>query len=172
MQKQLLLLLFLLLALGSLNAQSFQMPEEFTIEEKGDYIKYDSIIIEASKWLHNTGLYDQPDKRKKVTFLITKWLDGNLAIKIEAPAIIKHFDHNNPGMLVLYLAGCSQYVLEKKDTTNVRAMMKYGVVSLTGPYNASRGKRQDAKMQKLINAMFSNKLEDWIDKNIKIEAKN
>lgn len=149
-------------------AQQFEMPEDFTLEVKEDYTKYEQKIIEASKWLQAVPLNEQKETRQRISYLVVKWVNGSPTVNVEITPVIIDFEEKNKGMLVLYMATCSQYVLENNYSKDMRAKHKYALKAMMTVYQSGKGIKKDKKMDKLIKADAEGKLDEWLEENLKI----
>ncbi|MBX9785169.1 MAG: hypothetical protein K2X48_17920 [Chitinophagaceae bacterium] len=165
MKKITTLLLFVFHAFLSFS-QTFEMPDDFTVVEKEDYAKYETTIIEASKWLHAVPLNEQTQKRKQVSYLVVKWVNGSPTVNVELYPVIADFDSKNPGMMVLYMAGSAQYVLENNYSKDIRAKHKAALKGMIEVYKSGKGIKKDKKMEALIKADEEGRLDEWLDKNM------
>jgi hypothetical protein len=162
-------LLFLFFTVTSF-AQEFEMPEDFVVVEKEDYTKYEQKIIEASKWLQAVPFNEQKNKREQVSYFVVKWVNGSPTVTVELMPVIMDFNSKNNGMLVLYMAACSQYVLENNYSTDVRAKHKAALKAMMTVYQTGKGIKKDKKMDKLIKADTEGKLNEWLDQNMKMKT--
>jgi hypothetical protein len=151
-------------------AQDFEMPEDFVVVEKEDYTKYEQKIIEASKWLQAVPFNEQRNKREQVSYFVVKWVNGSPTVTVEIMPIIMDFNSKNNGMLVLYMAACSQYVLENNYSTDVRAKHKAALNAMMNVYQRGKGIKKDKKMDKLIKATAEGKMDEWLEQNMKMKT--
>lgn len=151
-------------------AQEFEMPDDFVVVEKEDYTKYEAKIIEASKWLQAVPFNEQKQKREQVSYFVVKWVNGSPTVDVEIMPIIMDFNSKNNGMLVLYMAACSQYVLENNYSKDVRAKHKAALKAMMTVYQTGKGIKKDKKMDKLIKADAEGKLDEWLEDNMKMKS--
>jgi hypothetical protein len=169
MKTQILLFLFTCTSLFSF-AQDFEMPPDFSVEEKEDYAQYEQKIIEASKWLQAVPFNEQRTKREQVNYFVTKWVNGSPTVTVELMPIIMDFNSKNKGMLVLYMAACSQYVLENNYSTDVRAKHKAALKAMINVYKRGKGIKKDKKMDKLLKAEADGTMDEWLEQNMKMKT--
>ncbi len=158
------LLLFLSI---NLNAQDFEVPKGYELKSIADYAKYEKDIIEAAIWLKETPLKEQEDKRKEVSAFVIAWINGSPTVNVEITPAIMDFENRNPGMMILYMAGCARFVLENNYSKNVRAKHKAALQDMVWVYRAGYGIKNDKKMERLAKFDDENRIEEWIDVNMK-----
>lgn len=165
---RLLLLLLLLASAAGLEAQTFQCPKNYELKVKEDYAKYEKDIIEAAKWLVKTPLDEDREKRAEVSAFVVKWVNGSPNVNVELNETILNFEKANPGMLVIYMACSARYVLENNDAKDMKAKHKFALHEMMTVYRSGVGIRKDKNMDKLIKADAQGKLDQWLEKNLKI----
>lgn len=170
MKKITALICIFLLFIFSGFAQQFEMPDDFTLEVNEDYTKYEQKIIEASKWLQAVPLNEQKETRQRISYLVMKWVNGSPTVNVEITPVIIDFEEKNKGMLVLYMAACSQYVLENNYSKDLRAKHKAAFKVMMTVYQSGKGIKKDKKMEKLIKADAEGKLDEWLDENMKMNS--
>jgi hypothetical protein len=152
----------------NLYAQDYEVPKDYTLKVAEDYVKYEKDVIAASKWLKSVPLNEQKDKRKEVSAFVIKWVSGSPTVNVELNKNIIDFDKKNTGMMVLFMAGCAQYVLENNYSKNMNAKHKAALKGIIEVYKTGNGITKDKKMEKLIKADDAGELDDWISKNLKV----
>ena len=158
----------LLLVFPNLYSQDFEVPEEYTLKVAEDYAKYEKDIIEASKWLKSTPLDQQLYKRKEVSAFVMKWVNGSPTVNVELNETIFNFEKKNKGMLILFMAGCAQYVLENNYSKDMRAKHKFALNGMIEVYKIGKGIKKDKKMEKLIKSFEDGKGDEWLSENLKV----
>ncbi|HEX6916242.1 MAG TPA: hypothetical protein VF145_13425 [Chitinophagaceae bacterium] len=132
--------------------------------------KYEKDIIEAAKWLVNTPMNEQMSKRNAISTFVFKWVNGSPTVNVELNETIMDFEKKNPGMLIIYMAACSRYVLENNYSKDMRAKHKAALTAMATVYTSGNGITKDKKMDKLVKAVNEGTLDEWLDKNLKVEA--
>jgi hypothetical protein len=145
---------------------TFDLPENIELKVESDYAKYENDVVSAAKWLEETDLNKETDKRKKVDAFIIEWISGTPNITVEVNhSLIKLYDKNNE-LLVLYMASYSRHLLENKNTSQTNAI-KTGIISMINVYKKGIAITKSKEMEKAIKAFDENKLEEYIGKNFK-----
>ncbi len=147
-------------------SQTFETPREYSFKNKAEYERYEKDIIAASKWLFATALDEQAEKRKQVAKFVAEWLLGSPTVHAEMSQAIMDFETKNPGMMVLYFAGCSLYVLENNYSKDIRAKHRFALQAMMNYYKADMGTIKDKQMKTLIKQTKDGKLDEWITINI------
>lgn len=153
-----------LLLLFSVQAfsQDFEVPDDYSFEKKEDYAKYEKDIVAASKWLFANPMDKQTFKRKMVAKFVAEWVLGSPAVDVELNEVIMDFEKKNPGMMVLFMAGCSQYVLENNYSKDMRAKHRFALQAIADYYKGDNGVSKDKKLEKLAKQAEAGKLDEWI----------
>lgn len=155
----------------SVNAfsQDFVVPANYKLVDKSDYSLYEKDMIAAAKWLVATPISEQEEKRKEVSAFVVNWVNGSPTVDVEINETIFNFEKKNSGMLVMYMAACSRYVLETGDK-DMRAKHRFALREMIKLYNLKSGIDKDKKMEKLIKADEEGKIDEWLATNLKIQG--
>ncbi len=148
--------------------QSFEVPSNYTLNVAEDYKIYEKEIIAAAKWLKETPLDEQLDKRKDVSAFVMQWVNGSPTVNVELNSIIMDFEKKNNGMLILYMASCARYVLENSYSKDMRAKQKYSLNEMVEVYKSGKGIKKDKKMDKLVKSQEEGKMDEWLSDNLKV----
>ena len=151
-------------------SQDYIVPANYKLESREDYTKYEKDIIDAAKWLVATPFNEQQEKRKEVSTFVVKWINGSPTVNVEINPTIMDFEKKNPGMLVLYMASSAKYVLENNYSKDMRAKHKAAIHDMMGVYQKGKAIEKDKKMEKLIESDGKGKMDEWLEKNMKIEG--
>ncbi len=160
--------LLLLTTPNKLFAQEFEVPLNYELNAAADYAKYEKDIIDAAKWLKITPIDKEKPKHKDVYSFVINWVNGSPTVTVEIYEILIDFEKKNPGMLPLYMAFCSKYVLENNYSKDVRAKQKAALKDLIAVYKSNPSLKKDKKMEKLIKADEEGEMNVWLDDNLKI----
>jgi len=160
------LALLLFLSINS-NAQSFEVPKGYDFKSPEDYARYEKDIIEAAKWLKATPFNQEADKRKDVSAFVVVWLTGSSNVSVTLESWLLDFEKKNDGMMVLFMASYSKWVLENSYSKDAVAAKKAALKDMMDVYKAGVGIKKDKKMENMIKANDENKLDEWIEKNLK-----
>jgi len=151
-------------AISATSQTKFDLPQNIELKTESDYAKYENDIISAAKWLEETDLNQETDKRKQVDVFIIKWMSGTPKITVElSESLIKLYGENNE-LMVLYMASYSAYSLENENA-NKTAAIKAGIVSMINVYKKGISIKKSKEMEKAIKAFDQNKLDEYIAKN-------
>jgi hypothetical protein len=164
---KLLIIGFLIISAKNSYGQTFEVPRQYSFKTAEDYAPYEKHIIEATKWLIATPLNEQAEKRKDVSAFVLKWVIGSPTVSVEINPIVMDFEKKNPGMLVLFMACCSKYVLENNYSKDISAKNKAALHDMISVYKKGIGINKDKKMDKLIKSDEEGKLDEWLAENMK-----
>ena len=153
---------------GTIHSQTFEVPQNYEFKQAADYSKYEKDIIEAAKWLKETPLNEQTDKRSEVTKFAVTWISGSPTVNVELNSTIMDFEKKNEGMLAIYMASSARYVLENNYSNDMRSKHKAALRDMISVYKTGKGIKKDKKMEKLIKSDEEGKIDEWLSENLKI----
>lgn len=158
-------LLFCLISFRT-HAQGYNPPRGYELVTAEDYAPYEPDVIAAANWLISTPLNEQKDKRLEISAFVFKWINGSPNVFVEVFAPIMDFEKKNPGLLIVYMAGCAKYVLENNYTKDKLAIKTAGINSIVKACSSGKGINKDKKIEELLKNAEEGKLDAWIEKNI------
>ncbi|HEY6503394.1 MAG TPA: hypothetical protein VIZ28_05410 [Chitinophagaceae bacterium] len=156
------------LVTGNIYSQTFEVPQNYELKQAADYTKYEKDIIEAAKWLKETPLNEQTDKRKEVSKFVVTWVNGSPTVNVEINPTIMDFEKKNEGMLTIYMASSARFVLENNYSKDMRSKHKAALRDMISVYKSGKGIKKDKKMDKLIKSDDEGKIDEWLSENLKI----
>lgn len=159
--------IFLLIALGimvSAGAQTvFEVPQNLELKTEADYARYEADVIKAAKWLEETDLDKEEEKREKVSAFVVTWLTGSPKVAITLnPGLVNHI-RGNLGLLSIYMASYARYCLEHTGALEKDAK-RFALESIAKVYQKKIGIKKDKLMEKLAKAIAEGKLEEYVVK--------
>jgi hypothetical protein len=160
----------LFFATGNIYSQEFEVPGNYEFKEAADYAKYEKDIIEAAKWLIETPLNQQVEKRREISKFVVTWVNGSPTVNVEINQTIIEFEKKNEGMLPIYMASSARYVLENNYSKDMRSKHKAALHDMISVYKTGKGIKKDKKMDRLIKDDEEGKLDEWLSKNLKINT--
>jgi hypothetical protein len=170
MKKQTLVIAFLLALVNmtTIHAQTtFEVPENPELRTKQDFIKYEPVMIQAAKWLEETDLNQEAEKRKKVNAFVVQYISDCPTIKITVDdALVKVYDKNSQ-LLSIYLANYAKEFIEHKATATKFSATKAGLLSMMAVYSKKIDMVKSKELDKLINLQEVNLLDDYIKDKFK-----
>lgn len=148
--KKLILSFILIIPAVCLQAQTeFNVPENYAFVSAEDYPPYETDIINASKWLDETPLENETEKRKEVEKFVLTWVMGTKSVTMSLYK--KMFDYTEKNnLLVTFMAGYSRYVLEHKDSPDEIKALSAALTSIMNVYEISTKKKKEPLIEKLI----------------------
>ncbi|HNN72775.1 MAG TPA: hypothetical protein PKG89_16110 [Ferruginibacter sp.] len=159
----------LTLSVQYLYSQDFEVPKNYSLKAAADYTRYEKDVINAAKWLVATPMNEQTDKRKEVSAFVITWVGGSPTVNVELNPTILDFEKKNPGMMVLFMAGCARYVLENNYSKDMRAKHRVALRDMIAVYKSGKGIKKDKKMEKLAKSDEEGKIDEWMAENLKVE---
>jgi len=71
-------------------SQEFEVPKDYSLEKREDFVAQEQNVLDCYDWLMKTPLNEQTDKRKEANAFLLKWLTGS-AVSIEIKQEIVSF---------------------------------------------------------------------------------
>ncbi|HMO63119.1 MAG TPA: hypothetical protein PKC39_13090 [Ferruginibacter sp.] len=162
--------LFILLSIStacSVTAQViFEVPQNVQLNVKEDYPKYTADIITAAKWLEETDLDKQPEKRREVTAFAMKWVLGCPMFDVMITEQLSKIYGKNQQLLALYLISYSAKMLETNNYSDKFTATKAAVTSMMNVYKKGIDMLKTKEMGKLIKLNEEGKLDDYIKQKL------
>lgn len=157
-------ILFLLISILTVQGQTtFEVPQNVELKSKEDYAKYENAIIDAAKWLEETDLNKEIDKRQKVNAFVMRWVEGSPTVNILITEKLIKICDKNTHLLGLYMASYSRYFLEHKGTATNLSAAKAGLLSIMIVYKKGINVTVNKEMDNLIELTNENELDEYID---------
>lgn len=145
----------------------FEVPQNVELKTKDDYAKYETAIIDAAKWLEETDLNKETEKRQQVNAFVLQWISGSPTINIDINEKLGKIYGKNAQLLGLYLASYARNLLENKNTATKFSATKAGLISMMNVYKKGIEISKSKEMEKLIKLTGENKLDDYINDKFK-----
>lgn len=142
-------------------AQDYQVPQNYTLKEKGDYAKYEQDVIKTVDWLQQTSWDEQADKRKDADSFLLAWITGSPTITIGIGSPLMKLAKKNPELLMTFMGGYTKYCLQHKDKPDVNAANVAGLRALIDKYKVEKNHRREGAVEDLIKIDADGKLEQW-----------
>ena len=160
------LCLVLLSCLLHSNAQTqFEVPQNIELNVASDYEKYEKDIIDASKWLEETDLDKEIEKRQQVNTFVVQWISGSPTVTVDITDRLGKIYGKNLQLLGMYLASYSRNFLENKGSATKLPATKAGLISMMNVYKKGIGIKKTKEMEKLIKLSSDNKFDEYVNEN-------
>jgi len=160
--KALLFSLFLVGTLAAVGQKKFEVPENYELNTAADYAKYENAIVGAAKWLEDTDLDKELDKRQKVNAFVLKWIAGSPSVTIELSESIGKLCGKNEELFGVYLSAYSRSVLENKKTSTKFLATKASLQAIIRVYKKGIAITKNREMDKLVKMADDNKIDEFI----------
>jgi hypothetical protein len=152
---------------GTTMAQTFEVPENYRLEEIDDFYPYKGDVVLGVNWLINTPLNVEPEKRKAATAFIMKWINGSPDIHVFLSEQMLPFMKDSPGFIVYYMAGWARYAIETGNVDDKLGGSHAGLLAVVTLYENNRAIiKKDKAVEKLIKLHKKGKLKDFAAKNL------
>lgn len=152
-------------------SSSYQLPEGIVLNTKEDYAKYEKDVIAAAKWLEDTDLDKEKEKRAVINDFVTKWLLGSPNVSVAITPSITALFSNNPALLSIFMASYTRNILETgADATPFNAT-KAALTSVITVYSKGITINKDKSLEKMKGLTTDSQMETYMTEKLNI-AKN
>jgi hypothetical protein len=156
-------LVFVLTGILTVQGQAkFEVPQNIQLKSKGDYAKYETAIIDASKWLEETDLNIETAKRQQINEFVLQWVSGSPIINVDINEQLSKIYGKNVQLLGIYLANYARNFLENKSSATKYSALKAGIVSMMNVYKKGINISKNKEMERLIKLSDDNKFDDYV----------
>lgn len=145
----------------------FEIPENYAFNNEADYVKHEKDIIQASKWLVETNLDEQTEKRKAVNAFVFNWISGTSAVSILIDKNLMDLCGENEDFLLVYLSAYASYCIENFCSNSSFEATKLVLQAMMKVYNKGIKIIPNNEMKRMVKATEKGKLDEYIVKNFK-----
>ena len=170
--------LFLFGTLVAVGQKKFEVPENYELNTAADYAKYENAIISAAKWLEDTDLDKEIDKRQKVNAFVLKWIAGSPSVTIELSESIGKLCSKNEELSVYTFLPIPEACLKQKDEHKI-SRHQGSLQAIIKVYKKGIAITKNKDMDKLVKMSDDNKIDEfirsymnWITMSAKIRLPN
>jgi hypothetical protein len=168
------LALTLLVSLGGALHNSFAQtpftaPENIILKTQEDYARYEPSIIESAKWIEETDLDKELDKRQEIIDFVLRWINGTTAITIELTDPVSKLFEKNDLLLGVFLASYASNALGHKGKPDKFEETRAALMAIMTVYKKRIAITKSKTMEKAITMAGQDKLDDYIVQVLKIE---
>ena len=156
-----LLLTASLSALISIGQPQFELPQNIELKTKEDYVKFETTVIDAAKWLEQTDLDKEGDKRKQINAFVIQWITGTPTLTVNINEQLAKLYGKNVQLLAIYLASYARNVIELKEASSKLTATKAGLVSMMNVYKKGIEISKNKELDKIIK-MTDSELDSYI----------
>ena len=166
MMKRTFLFSTLFIATIALHGQTFEVPVNYTMKTKADYVRYQQDVVSCFDFLMATPSNEEMDKRMDAGGFMMRWFSGSPYLNIEMNPKIVNFTEVNPDLALIFMGGWMKQVVTTGDSSVVNGNLK-GLESVIQYYQKNRDKlEKDAHVEKYIKMKEKGELEAFIKKNV------
>lgn len=147
-------------------AKVSENTNEYKLETKDDFAKYEQDVIDLFNWLVENPIGEEPEKRKEINAFLLQWLTGSPNVTVElSEKIVTYMDCGE--CLMMFMGGWTKYALETRDFNNKVKGNLAGTESVIKFYLANKKQLgKNRSIEKLIKLKEKNKLEEFIKSKI------
>lgn len=158
--------LFLMTVSFCLYSQEFEVPENYNLNNEGDYTAYEQDVIQCFDWLMKIPINEQTEKRKLANAFLLKWLTGSPNVQLEIKQEIVSFIGTSPDLLMIFMGGWAKYSLQSRKFDDRFGGNKAGVESVIEFYKKNKKYiPKDKNVEKYIKMKEKGTLDGYIRKN-------
>jgi len=169
-QKLLFSILFLTLILSttiSFAQTEFDLPQDIELKTKEDYTRFEGTLVEAAKWLEQTDLDKEIEKRKLVNAFVLQWVTGSSTVTVDIGTQLAKIYGKDFQLLGLYLASYAKDVIENKSLSNKFTATKAGLTSIMNVYKKGIQVSKNKELDKIIK-LTDGELDGYIISKFKL----
>ncbi len=126
----------------------FTVPKSPILTSPEDYKSYEPDVVNAAKWLEETPLETNIEKRKEANAFVLQWVTGSPTVSITVTNKLLSYFEKNPDLLIVFMASFSRNVIENPSTFTNNSATKAGLLSVLACYEKSKPKKE-AVLEKL-----------------------
>ena len=156
--------IIIVLFLFSVNiySQKFSDLEKIPLKEKGDYMKVESELLDASDYLLNKPLDKDDVSRYYAIQFIMRWMEGTPDYTFSINSEVTQISKKNDELMAIFFAAMTKYVLENKENANDEKIVRKQSLIMVLEYieNPKFVIKQDKNIKKYINAKNEGKLDE------------
>ena len=161
--KRIIILLLAVVAFSfTAKAQTFHVPENYTLKEKADYGKYEDDVIKGIDWLQDTPWPLEEQKRMETNAFLMKWIQGSPTVSIEINNSVAKMTEKNPQLLMTFMGGYTKYALQNKTALDKNKANQAGVKAVIDKYVVETDHKNNSLLNKLTKIDKDGKLADWM----------
>lgn len=162
MKKILTLILAIVAFAFTTKAQTFHVPENYILKEKGDYAKYEDDVIKGIDWLQDTPWALEEQKRMETNAFLMKWMEGSPAVSVEINGGAIKITEKNPQLLMTFMGGYTKYTLQNKSAFDKNKANLAALKAVVDKYTLETDHKNNSLLNKLVKIDKEGKLGDWI----------
>ena len=166
MKKITFLAILLLFSTSSFSQVNLSIPKDYKLENAEDYKPLENDVLNAIKWLSETKINEQTEKRIEVNAFLLKWLMGSPYVHIEINPEIVTFIGTAPELLLMFMGGWAKYSIEAEDYNNKTAGSLAGIEMVINFYEKNKSfLPKDKNVESYIKMKKKGKLKEYVEKN-------
>ncbi len=165
MKKSIFLFCFLLLGIYAQSQATFEVPQNVELQSAEDFAKYAPAIVEAAKWLEQTDLDKETEKRQQANEFVIQWISGNQDMSVDVTGQLGRLYDGNEQLLPVYLANYARNFLENKSATKLTAKAA-GLSAMMNVYGKGIAIKKNKEMDKAIKIAGSGSIDAYVKEHM------
>ena len=143
-------------------AQKFKVPENYVLETKADYKKYDKDIIKCAEWLESENTDANDPKMKGAIEFMVLWVTGCPYVNYNVYVRIDVLLNECPALRVFYMAGWARNVLTNEGKTNKVDNCVAGMKAALKAYKTHKSFNRSNAIDDLVEEERKGNLREWV----------
>ncbi|HLP11515.1 MAG TPA: hypothetical protein VK177_06240 [Flavobacteriales bacterium] len=136
-----------------------------------DFKKSEQKFLTLLKWIEDTPMDKETDKRTQVYAYLTAWEINSPTVTISVNSTFIDFHKKNSALLIYFMGGWSRYCLENNYSKDLVKSNLAGLRCALGVYNKGIGFKQDKFMDKIKKMEDAGELEAWVTEEVSKQKK-
>ena len=148
-------------------AQEFQVPTNYKLETKEDYIEQENNVLAAINWLSNNPMNQENVKKwESVYDFFWEWAGKVPYLTIGFGETAKPAFKGNAEIGIIYVGGYVKYALTTREFDNKDEQNIAGIEAIVNYYNTYRKElKKNSALEKFVELQKEGKLREYILKN-------
>ncbi len=145
------------------------VPEIRVLQSREAYASYADMAKAVSIALFTLPPKEEPEWRRQAAAFLHQWLEGNPRVKSNVTSLILRLEERNPGMRLLFEAGCIRHALAGAEPVAPQQQIAVVLGWMMRYYEEQPGLRRDKIMKSMIRARDEGRLDQWIRSEMGME---
>ena len=143
------------------------MPSNYTEIDESNIKQFEPEILKCIEYIETAPQDDFSDRRKRINGFFMKWVTLSPDISIIIQPYLVELSKINTNLLLVYMCGWTKYSINNSYSNDSLKCNLAGLESLLNSYQKCKGVKKDDKIETLIKLKKENKLESWVEEQIK-----
>ncbi len=146
---------------GKVQAQCPELPEKYEWNTAEDYANDKDLVKKTLRWLCNTPLGVEVQKRSVANAFVLEWLAGTPELTMNVDTRVLPFETDHPELLYTFMHGMALYMLEHPKETDQIKLHTQGLKVVAELALSSKELSKSRSLKRLLRADRKNKLREY-----------